>query len=620
MKIKFHYTLFLSTTFLCASAVLADDLASALLSRSDASVLGYLRIAQPKEFLKKLDAVTMKTGSRVSDMLPMIAQRYLKNPLLAGVDMDRPWTFVFLDPKRYPNNLAIVLGVSDAAQFCDSFGKGGVSRVQADPASAKNAVRHFTEAEDRFDQKGYIAALRAGEQPDASKFKKQFTNHYFVTVRDKQGCIVGDASLLDQLKPGGSLIGGGTVHGDVAAGLLAPTALALYGSDIQQQKQAMLAVMQTAAGRGASKANPDAATRQGKIIAAMFDALLEMAKQVRWLEIAGELKGGTLKLQFGQQPLPDTLLAKALASAAPAEPDPALLALMPAEVAMIGTMHLPRTVEWNEMTTRMMIPIMQATSGDAKDSDAKWQEMLRTLMDLGMSDVTWAVPATPSGATGFEIVEAIRVKDAVQGRKAQRQAAEMGMQMLAGSMLGGSAGKMKYEQNVAKHNGIEIDRMTMDLGALVQTEAERAQMKGLFGSSFTWQVAFSGQLELIAAGLNSDANIRGLLDLANKPSAKPPARPRVDAALASFPKKNNGVFLMGLGEYFRMVRNTLPSGDAAMFQQLEAMLAENQVDIAGYFQLRPQAAMMEVCVPLDRLMDAANKLKAVQKPAAPAAQ
>ncbi|MBM3889879.1 MAG: hypothetical protein FJ388_12250, partial [Verrucomicrobia bacterium] len=472
MKTKLYGLVVACAAFLCSSAVLAGELASALLARSEASVLGYLRIGQPGQFLNKLDAATMRAGSRASDWLPMIAQRYLKNPLLTGVDMDRPWTFVFLDPKRYPNNLAVVVGVSDAAQFYDSFGKGGVSRVQADPATAKDAVRHFTETEDRFDQKAYIAALRAGEQPDPSTFKKQVTNHYFIAVRDNEGCIVGDATLLEQLKSAGSGIGGGTVRGDIVAGFLAPTVLALCGADIQQQKQAMQAVMQAARAGGGAKANPEAAARQAKMLAAVFDALLEMAKQVRWVEFAAEFKGGTLNLQFGQQPLPNTLLAKALAGAAPTGPDPALLALMPAEAAMLGAVHLPRTPEWNELTTRMIAPILQANSGDNKDSAAKWQETMRMLTDLGMSDVTWAVPATPSGATGFAIVEAIRVKNIVQARKAQRQAAELGMQMLAGSMLGGAAGKMKYEQNVAQHNGVEIDRMTMDLGALAQTPAQ----------------------------------------------------------------------------------------------------------------------------------------------------
>ncbi|MCX7827359.1 MAG: hypothetical protein N2689_17650, partial [Verrucomicrobiae bacterium] len=334
MKTKLHGLVATFVACVCSGAASAGEVASALLARSDSSVLGYLRVGQPAQFLNKLDAATMKSGTRASDLLPIIAQRYLKNPLLTGVDMDQPWTFVFLDPKRYSNNIAIVVGVSDAHQFYDSFGKGGVSRVQADPATAKDAVRHFTEPEDRFDQKAYVAALRAGEQPDPSKFKKQVTNHFYVTVRDKQGCIVGDASLLEQLKPGGSVIGGGTVRGDIVTGLFAPTVLALYEKDIQQQKQAMLAVMQAAAAGASAKSNPEIAARQAKMVAAVFDAMLEMTRQVCWIEIAAELKDGALTVQFGQQPLPNTLLAKALAGAVPAEPDPAMLALMPAEVAI----------------------------------------------------------------------------------------------------------------------------------------------------------------------------------------------------------------------------------------------------------------------------------------------
>ncbi|MCX7824700.1 MAG: hypothetical protein N2689_03990, partial [Verrucomicrobiae bacterium] len=239
---------------------------------------------------------------------------------------------------------------------------------------------------------------------------------------------------------------------------------------------------------------------------------------------------------------------------------------------------------------------------------------------LGMSDLAWAVPAS-SGATGsFEIVEAIRVKDAIRARKAQRQAAELGMQMLAGNMLGGTPGKMKYEMNVAQHNGVEIDRMTMDLGALAQTPAERAQMKGLFGGNFTWEVAFSGQLELIAAGPNSAQNLRNLLDLAKKAPAAPPPRPRVDAAFAPFPRKNNGMFYIGLGEYFRMMRGTLPTGDASVFEKLETAFTEAQADIAGYFLFQPKRTLIEISIPLEKILDAANKTKAATKPAGPTAQ
>ncbi|MFA7003691.1 MAG: hypothetical protein WC429_06625, partial [Verrucomicrobiia bacterium] len=84
---------------LCRPAA-ADDLAAALVTRAGPDVLGYLRIENPKTFIEKLDAVSLKFGSRISDDLPLIAQRFLKNPLLAGIETDQPWTFIFLNSQR----------------------------------------------------------------------------------------------------------------------------------------------------------------------------------------------------------------------------------------------------------------------------------------------------------------------------------------------------------------------------------------------------------------------------------------------------------------------------------------------------------------------------------------
>ena len=49
------------------------DLGTALVVEAGADCLGYVRIENPKIFLEKLDAVTGKFGSRVSDDLPLFA-------------------------------------------------------------------------------------------------------------------------------------------------------------------------------------------------------------------------------------------------------------------------------------------------------------------------------------------------------------------------------------------------------------------------------------------------------------------------------------------------------------------------------------------------------------------
>ncbi len=609
---------------LCRPAA-ADDLAAALVTRAGPDVLGYLRIENPKTFLEKLDAVCLKFGSRISDDLPLIAQRFLKNPLLAGIEMDQPWTFIFLNSQRHTNNLVVVVGASDATVFCDSFGKGGVSNVKADPATAGAAVRHFSEIEDTYDHAAYVAALRAGKKVEPLQFKKQITKQYYVTARDGQGVIVGSRALLDKLAPAAAKLGHERVRGDLAVAIRVPNVLSLYEKEIRQRKESILETVQTST-RVSSATAMTPASRPDKSVGAAFDMTLNLAKQIAWLEAAAELDGGRLKLRVAVPPLPGTAFSRALAGQQPLDSDERLLAVMPANVAVLGAVRFVRTPEWTGLVADMMQPIVEATvAANNPESAAKVREAFRALTESWGDGFARAVlvPATnrpsynpksetgssaknassPTPASGFNVVEVLRVTDAAQARQAQRKAVEAGLPLGGSGLLSEPAGKLKYETNVARHAGVEIDRITLDQAALEKTPIEPVLPENAVATNFIQQIAFVGQFGLIAQGPDSTNNIRRIIAAAKTPPTTGRLR-ALKAVTASFPKKHNGIFFMNLADYVGLIRCASPAAvEDAQLRRMQTQLAEAKSCHTGWLLLQPRAASLELIVPLDNLLD-----------------
>jgi len=561
------------------------DLGTALVRGAGDDCLGYVRIENPKSFLGKLDAVTGKFGSRASDDLPLFAQRYLKNPLLNGIEMTRPWTFVFLNPQRHANNLAVVVGVNDAALFYDSFGKGGVSNVKPDPAVAVAAIHHFTEDEEVYDHQAYLAAVRAGQKVEPLQFRKQITKHYYVTVRDGQGMIVDDVKLMNESGMTVSTPGSAAVGGDIVAALRAPAVLSLYEDDLRRQKESILAAI------GSATAG-DAASRAVKKLAAEFDAAVNFFKHIAWLEAGAELDGGRLKLRIAAPPLAGSAFSRALAGQQPLDADAQLLSLMPADAAMLGTMHFAQTPEWTAFLLELMRPVIEASAKNSSESSAKVQEVSRATWEAGGGAFAAAVLAPATNQIVPDGVEVVRVPDAARARRAQRTAVEAGLPVFRTAVQPESCGRMKYEPNVARYAGVGIDRVTMDLG----TPGDP-----IFGTNFVQEIAFAGGFELIAQGPHCTNNIRRLIIAATTPSG--PDAQGFKAGTASFPKKQNGIFYLNLAEYIGQIRNTEPAADDAQLRHLQTLLAEAKADLMGYLVLDPHAAVFELNVPLDKLID-----------------
>lgn len=595
-------------------AVAADDLAAALVAGAGEDVLGYLRVENPKTLLDKLDAVTARTGNRSSDDLPLFAQRFLKNPLLLGIEMKQPWTFIFLNPRRYTNNLAVVVGVSDAAVFCDSFGKGGVSNVKADPATAGAAIRHFSETEDTYDHAAYVAALRAGKKVEPILFKKQVTKQYYVTTRDGQGLIVGRTSLLDKLGSG-SKLGHDIVHGDLVVAARMPGILSLYEKDLRQQKESILEALGVLT-RASSGETAGPATPSFKTPAAVFDIALNLARQIAWIEAAAELGGGQLKLRVAALPQANTVFGRALAGQQPLELDGPLMSLLPANVAMLGAMRFTRNQDWTRLLMEMMQPAFEPGTGSGNaDAAAKDREIFRALVEPWGGGVAEAVlmPATntpPSNvsaetdasakntpgsvqASAVNVVEVLRVTNAAQARQARRKAVEAGLAVDRAGSPPETPARMKYETNVAKHAGVEIDRITMD--AAVSAAPENT-------AGFIQQMAFVGSFQLMAQGPDSTNNIRRLIAAAKKSSASGMS-PELKAVTASFPRKHNGFFCMNLADYVALIRSASPAaGDDPQLRKIQTQLAEARVWQTGWLLLQPRAASVELVVPFDQLV------------------
>jgi hypothetical protein len=588
----------------------AGDCAAALVARAGADMLGYVRIENPKTFLEKLDPLTARLGARASDDLPLFAQRFLKNPLLAGIEMDQPWSFILLDSRRHTNNLAIVVGVSDAAIFCESFGKGGVSNVKPDPATATAAVRHYTETEDTYDHAAYVTALRAGKKLEPLQFRRQVTKQYYVTACNGQGLIVGSASLLDKLTPVANSLGHDRVRGDLAVAIRVPAILSLYEKEIRQRKETILSAVQSAA-RASPGAVTGTASRFNVTLNAGFDVALSLARQVGWLEAAAELTAGRLTLRFAAPPLPGTAFNRALAGQQPLDPDEVLLGVMPRNAVVLGAMRFTRTPEWIHLLTETLQPLAETmTLRDNPDGATQAREAFRSMMETWGDGIARAILAPMETSRGRDVpaqatptsepsdhntVEVLRVGDAARARQAQRKAVAAGLPLGCASPPSGETGRLRYDTNIARHAGVEIDRVTFE-----RTDPAAPEKPP---SHILQQVAFVGRLELIAQGPDSTNTIRRLIAAAKKPAA--PGTPNIlKTTGATFPKKHNGIFYMNLADYVGLIRSAaLTTAEDAQLRRLQAQLAEAKAMHTGWLLLQPRAVSVELVIPLDQVLE-----------------
>ena len=198
-------------------------------------------------------------------------------------------------------------------------------------------------------------------------------------------------------------------------------------------------------------------------------------------------------------------------------------------------------------------------------------------------------------------MEVLRVTNAAQARQARRKAVEAGLP-LDGGLFSEPAGRMKYETNVARHAGVEIDRITTDHAASEKSASEQPPSENA-AAPFIQQIAFVGQFELIAQGPDSTNNIRRLIVAARKPSASGGSA-GLKAAVASFPKKRNGIFYMNMADYVALIRSASPAAaEDAQLRRLQTQLAEAKAMHAGCLLLQPRAASLELTVPLDKLLE-----------------
>jgi hypothetical protein len=572
----------------------AEDLAAALVEQAGTDFLGSLRVENPKLLLEKLDGISAKFGDRLSDDLPLIAQRFLKNPLLAGVEMRRPWTFLFLNPRHHTNNLAIVVGVSNADVFRDSFGKGGVSNVKADPATSGAAIRRFSETEDAYDHRGYVAALRTGKKVEPFQFRRPVTRQYHVTVRGGEGVIVGDVALVDKLPVGVTPVGSDRLRGDVALAVHLPNVLALYEKEIRQRKAEAL------------EAARDSSARLVRMLGAHFDVVLNLARQVAWVEAAAEFRDGGLKLKLAVPPLADSAFSRAFAGQQPRSGDAALLALMPPDAAMLGALRFTKTPEWTAFLLELMRPVIEASAANNAVGVAPLQSAYRAALETCGDAVAVAVMTPSANAGSADVVEAVRVTDAARARQAHRKTAEAGLPLCGGGLQPGIAGKPKYEAAVAQHAGVEMDRITAEFGA---------PASGSAGTNLVWHVAFTDHLEFIASGPAATNNLQRLISAA-KSLSPTSGKTRNKAATAAWSRKHNGVFCLDLGEYFGLLRDAaFLAADDAHMRRLQTLLTEAGADITGHVLFQPRGPLFEMEVPIDKLVEVFSKK--VAEPAAP---
>lgn len=498
-----------------------------------------------------------------AQLLTLHLGTYLKNPMLLGVDQNRPLSVVFLNPNTYPKWYVLLVSVVDGPQFLSGMGQLAKDAGEAD------GIRTMVASD--FDTAAFQKATPEQRQ-NFEQFRVQ--KNYYVAVVDKTAIFSENQSacatvknwlaqgLLDASKSA-------TVKGDVVAVVNVKGLMEIYGAEIDQKIAPLMTTLEQSI-QMAQSAGPPATLNPAalaKILKLEIDAVLALAKQIDTLEFGLDLRPEGIRGRAMLVTRPDTATVRFIAAQKAFQPD--LARFIPADASVVGEYDLTITPELMDFyisfvdalcSMGVQPPVSAAPTPPQKPIDPTQKEhalkILRDAVNLNLGRVAFGVVVSGEGQSGYTILTVSKDKDAVRDKKLMVDL--LGPQGPAQMICEAMDLKMtfKHTDNVETFEGVAVSEIEFAMPTDAQEAIE--QIKKLYGYPLRLRYAFVNDKMLTAFGKNADDRLHQIISLAKAGGGDILASADMKTLLATLPPGVNFFIALKPGQMLEGIRPAAP--------------------------------------------------------------
>ncbi len=545
--------------------------------------VGYLRVPRPSDFFGRLDTILAPAGFRSRMIMPLIGDRLFQNPTLGGIDLTRPFTVVFLDPERHAKPYAFSLTTTDPRLFIRSVGGDPVQGLRLNPETAASRVKEFVKESFVFDREGYMAALRAGENPDLQDYRHAETIRFYVGNAGRFTVGADDRDLVMRTLKSEGVSPREILEGDLVVHLR-PEKLRAMLDRITGDEQPFAAAASFDTGR----------------LRAVLGSMLD---QLEAVENALAFGTGRLRLRWGAAARPESPLSQWISRQSPGRSD--LMRFVPEEsIGVIRSSVRLTGEEWRRILSAF------ASLENASDEPLKFSGETAAALDAwGEASVGSSLNvllANPPGSGGFRTLLIYEVKDPERARTALRTLysdPEI-LPLITGSMIPPGL-TSTYRTNVAQYRGYDIDRFHFsepENETPASVQAWRT-IRTFYGDNPAGYVACIPGYAVVTTGMDGLTTLNQTLSriLENR-STRFTASPRYQSHLARVPSDANIRFWISLGAYVSAVAPAL-QGAAGTEPDPAALFRDRSLDISGFARFRDAVVQSELVLPVTDLLE-----------------
>lgn len=478
---------------------------------ADPEVFGVVRITDPEGFFSQVgllvDKVQPGQGAMVNGMVMGQLQMLLQNPQWIGMEKTGEFTVVVLNPMTNPSPIALVMPLTNEAEFVDVL-------KQAMPGAAEmDGIWQF--GEEGMQQMFFAGAGSLG------------------VLSDNADVVAQVNSLIDAGFP--MLNAEPAVKGQLNATIDMAKVMTAFQPMIEQYSQ--MAVMGMSQGMDEGEEAVEGAEPLANVMQAEVNTLLQMLQQIEMLElgIAVEPDEG-LRLMEVVTAAADSGMANFFAAQMSQEAE--LAAFLPADAALVASGSIELTQEFIDGYAEFSKSISAAAAPGDAESAEKMAQYTRDMMLASIGDFAMSM-FSQSDESMLTVVST--PADPAQYKSLLQQYPDVFKNFLGMYENMG----VDFDMQVSEPEGYQGGEiLTMDLGFTAEDipDPEGQEMfKALLGDEFAIPIGFSGDYTVMAVGQNARSRVEGLIDAVAAGSGNAGAM-----TAASFGLPADASFFMGL--------------------------------------------------------------------------
>ena len=580
-------------------------LAASERARFPADCVGFLEVERFGQVLaKSAGLMRMVQPGLTLDLLKEQVGRHFGNPGMLGVDMERGFGLVLLNPKRYADPVVCLAPVSDPQLYL-----GGVGQLLQSQGK-KGGVHIFSKRV--FDVAAYRTATPS-ERRDISAFYRTHTRAVLFFRQHAITCS--DAAACKRVRgwlESGRLDFGTRVSGQMRGAVDAVLFREVYAE--QMARRAARAKQRVGAkfARGETREAGADTVDTSRLLGLQIHLMMSLFEELDDIHFGADLALTGLRARVSLLARRDAPLAPFLeAQSASTEH---LLDMVPADAVFALSQNLKSTAGLVKTGANVLEHAIRVQTGEGL-SEPQRKQVQATLAEYarvygGVMAFAWLAPGSPKERAGYgmELMELFKIKDPGRARAfwALTAAGRNPIKELYKDL--GMSFSLKVREGAFKHRGVAIDDVEIVLDGKKLPKASVDSLLDLFGGKLSMKFAFLGSRMAACLGPHSLERMHQIIGLAAGKGDSLAETKAFRLATLGLPKDANVILFVSMA---RLADWSEPRAGGPPVPMMEKRLG---IGLTG--RVVERSFVVDLFAPMQELLAAARVLRPRQVPRA----